>query len=67
MLVPVPASRPPSAKDRQAGQVPTHGTTEGPQMLDLFRDIVPVPMELPGAPYFDGDKAELRPWFYQEN
>lgn len=62
MLIPVSTKQGRKAKDTVS-----HGTAEGPQMLDLFRDAVPIPVELPGAPYCDGDKAMLRPWFYQEN
>ncbi|KAK7737821.1 hypothetical protein SLS53_006441 [Cytospora paraplurivora] len=62
VLIPVSTSQGLKAKDTVS-----YGTNEGPQMLDLFREAVPIPVELPGAPYFDGDKAMLRPWFCQED
>jgi hypothetical protein len=36
-------------------------------MLDVFPDAVPIPIKLPGTPYWNGHEATLRPWFYQEN
>ena len=37
---------------------------EGPQMLDMFRGIVPVPIEIPGRRYASGDSMK-RPWFFR--
>jgi hypothetical protein len=54
-------------KDPKACETPAHGTTEEPRMLELFCGVVPIPIQLPAAPYCDGDEAKLRPWFYQEN
>ncbi|ROW12109.1 hypothetical protein VMCG_00047 [Cytospora schulzeri] len=67
VLIPASTSRPPSMKDPHAYGAPADGTTEGPQMLELFRGVVPIPIQLPGAPYCDGDNFQLRPWFYQGN
>ncbi|KUI64949.1 Tyrosyl-DNA phosphodiesterase 1 [Cytospora mali] len=67
VLIPVSTSRSTPMEDPKADGVPPHGTTEGLQMLELFRDVVPIPIDLPGARYRDGDEAKLRPWFYQEN
>ena len=36
---------------------------EGPGMLDMFRNTVPVPMELPGCRY-DQSRPSKQPWFF---
>lgn len=38
---------------------------EGPGMLDLFRDGVPVAMEVPGSGYDSADSTKT-PWFFHE-
>ena len=67
MLITVPTNRLPAIQSSKADGTPAHGTTEGLRMLEMFRGVVPIPIELPGAQYIDGDKPELRPWFSQEN
>lgn len=39
----------------------TQTSVEGPQMLDMFRNTVPVPMQLPGSGY----DASRHPWFFR--
>ncbi|KAK7736876.1 hypothetical protein SLS63_003225 [Diaporthe eres] len=46
---------------------PTDRPNEGKNMLDGFQGAIPIPMKLPGTPYWNGHEATLRPWFYQEN
>lgn len=53
--------------ESKAYGAPAYETTERPQMMELFRGVVPIPIQFPGTPYCDGDQAKLRPWFYQEN
>ncbi|ROV90301.1 hypothetical protein VSDG_08124 [Cytospora chrysosperma] len=52
VLIPASASRSPSMKDPKACETPAHGTTEEPRMLELFCGVVPIPIQLPGAPYY---------------
>ena len=36
---------------------------EEPQMLEVFRNTVPVPMDLPGS-RFDSGSPPKKPWFF---
>lgn len=67
MLIPVTTPTPPPINNPKTSGAPTDRPQEGKNMLDGFQGEIPIPIQLPGAPYWNGHKATLRPWFYQEN
>jgi hypothetical protein len=48
------------SSDKVSDNSSGRGTTESADMLDVFRDTVPVPMTVPGQRYGAG----LKPWFF---
>jgi Tyrosyl-DNA phosphodiesterase len=54
VVLPIIVDRPDQAKSPADGQIPN--------FLNVFKDVVPVPMKVPGQAY-QGDK---KPWFSSE-
>lgn len=67
MLIPVTTPTPLPIDNPKNSGTPTDRPTEGKNMLDGFLGTMPIPIQLPGTPYWNGHKATLRPWFYEEN
>ncbi|KAL2288867.1 hypothetical protein FJTKL_02778 [Diaporthe vaccinii] len=67
VLIPVTTPTPLPIDNPKNSGTPTDRPNEGKNMLDGFQGAIPIPMKLPGTPYWNGNEATLRPWFYQEN
>ncbi|POS74731.1 ubiquitin interaction domain-containing protein [Diaporthe helianthi] len=67
VLIPVTTPRPTPTGDSKTGGTPTERPDEGESMLDVFQGAVPIPLQLPGTPYWNGHEATIRPWFHQDN
>lgn len=67
MLIPVTTPTPPPIDNPKNSGTPTDRPNEGKNMLDGFQGAIPIPIQLPGTPYWNGHGATLRPWFYEEN
>lgn len=67
MLIPVTTPTPLPINNPKTSGTPTDRPNEGKNMLDGFRGSIPIPIQLPGAPYENGQEATLSPWFYQVN
>ncbi|CAN8096868.1 unnamed protein product [Discula destructiva] len=59
----VVAASPPTSNDRQEL---TRGTRGAAEELDMFRGLVPIPMELPGLSY-QADTDARQPWFVEDS
>lgn len=67
MLIPVTTPAPPPISNPKTGGTPTDRPNEGNNMLGEFQGVIPIPIQLPGTPYWNGREEALRPWFYQDN
>ncbi|KAG8161829.1 hypothetical protein KVR01_008816 [Diaporthe batatas] len=66
VLIPVTTPTPRPSSNPNTGGTPTDRPGEGESMLDAFQGAVPIPIQLPGTPYWNGHEVTLRPWFYQD-